>query len=98
MNLISWLNRKLEGDKPESNQVVAAKLAVRCNAEIVARILRRAEIHEAHGGYLARCSVLDTQAAGRIMNLERKLALAENRCASEFEREVERMLRVLREP
>lgn len=48
--------------------------------------------------YLARCSVLDTQAAGRIMNLERKLALAENRCASEFEREVERMLRVLREP
>lgn len=98
MNMISWLNRRLAGKQHESNESVRAKLASRCTAEIVARITRRAEIHEEHGGYHARCSPLDREAAERIIRLEARLAVAEGRSPGEFEDQVRKMLGILREP
>ncbi len=96
--MIAWLNRLLAGRRHDDNDTVARKLSTRCNAEIVARILRRAEIHEQHGGYPSRCSPLDRAAAERIIKLEARMALAEGRSLNEFEDQVARMLTILREP
>lgn len=90
---IAWLNRRLEGRRPDDNATVARKLRTRCNAEIAARLIRRAEIHEEKGGYAARCSPLDREAAARITSLERLLA-----DSGVFDRDVGRMLEILREP
>jgi hypothetical protein len=98
MNPISWLNRKLAGKPVDDPATIRAKLRDRCNAEITARILRRAEIHDGQNSYLARCSPLDREAAARITALERELALLKRGDANAFHRDVERMLAILREP
>jgi hypothetical protein len=90
----AWLNPPPQDDAA----TVRDKLRGRCNAEIVARLRRRAEIHEQRGGYVARCSPMDVVAAERISDLERMLALAEGRSIEEFDGEVHRMLAILREP
>lgn len=82
----------------EDNETLERKLRTRCNAEIAARLMRRAEVHEERGGYPARCSPMDRVAAERIRDLERRLALAENRDATAIDREFDRMLGILREP
>jgi len=87
-----WLNPLPQDDAA----TVQAKLHTRCNAEIVARLLRRAEIHEQQGGYPARCSPLDREAAQRIIQLERSLALAQGASASNVQDQVDRMLNILR--
>jgi hypothetical protein len=96
--MIAWLNRRLEGRRHEDNETVSRKLGTRCNAEIVARIARRAEIHEQRGGYSSRCSPLDRAAAERIIKLESELALVKGQEPHAFGDEVTRMLSVLREP
>lgn len=88
-----------KGSPPRDDPAtVQAKLQRKCNVELAARLLRRAEIHEEHGGYPARCSPLDRVAAERIKELERRLALAENRDATAIDRDFDRMLGILREP
>jgi hypothetical protein len=84
--------------EPETPDQVIRKLATKCNMEIAARLVRRAEVHEEHGGYPARCSPMDRIAADRIRDLERQLALAENRDPSVGDRDFDRMLMILRAP
>lgn len=87
------------GQKPvDDNETLERKLGTKCNIEIAARLARRAEIHDEKGGYPARCSPMDRVAAARIRDLERRLALAENRDASALDRDFDRMLGILREP
>lgn len=91
---LAWL-RPPEQDDPAT---VLRKLGNKCNAEIVARLLRRAEIHEEHGGYPARCSPLDRDAARRMQGLMCALALHEGRSSTEVIDEIEKILALLREP
>lgn len=96
--MIAWLNRVLNPDPPpDSPEEIRRKMSTRCNAEIVARITNRAEIHARLGGYHARCSVLDLEAAERISKLERRIAMLEGRDASAFDDTVKRMLGILRD-
>lgn len=74
------------------------RLRTRCNAEIVARMLRRAEIHDKSNLYLARCATLDRIAADRILDLERRLALAEKRDANQVSDQAHKFLAILRQP
>lgn len=82
----------------DDNETLERKLGMRCNAEITARLIRRAEIHDERGGYPSRCSPMDREAAARITALERELALARGGDPETFHRDVERMLAILREP
>lgn len=89
-----WLNPP----RCDDAATVISKLERRCSAEIAARLVRRAEIHEQRGGYVARCSPMDRVAAARILELERRLLLFEHRDAEAPRRDFDRMLNVLREP
>jgi hypothetical protein len=90
-----WFNKKITPDLIKQDR---ERLSGRGNAEIAARLLRRAELHDDSNAYLARCSTLDRIAAHRILDLERRLALVEKRDAQQVTDQVETMLRILREP
>lgn len=90
-----WVTPKREW---EGNDVVEARLRERSNLEIAARLFRRAEVHEEKGGYPARCSPLDRVAAERILFLEEKLAILEERPSSGIRDEFNRMVDITREP
>jgi hypothetical protein len=94
---VSWLNRLLNPNPTLDPEKVRAQLSKRCNAEIAARLVRRAFIHEEHGGYVARCSPLDREAAARITQLEQLLAVREDRDPLAFERQASAMLAELSE-
>lgn len=70
--------RALFSSKPKRVEQTPAQLEHllrdRSTAEIVARLLRRAELHLAPGAdsYLPRCSALDCVAAENMMRLEQK--------------------------
>jgi hypothetical protein len=91
---MSWLSPPL----PDDNNTVSRKLATKGDAEIVARLLRRAELHEQAGGYPARCSPLDRDAARRMCAMMRAHALSNGGDATAVDDEIQRLLGLLREP
>lgn len=90
-----WVTPKREW---EGNDVVEERLRGRNNLEIAARLLRRAELHEERGGYPARCSPMDRVASERILLLEEKLAILEERPSIGIRDEFNRMMDILRNP
>lgn len=63
---MNWMARKT----PQTPEELEQLLSDRSTAEIAARLLRRAELHDQSDRYLRRCSSLDRVAAENIRRLE----------------------------
>lgn len=97
MGMISGIIEWFNPPPPESNESVRDKLMDRSSAEIAARLINRARLHEEQGGYASRCSPLDLVAAERIMALEEELIACKDGM-SMIRARVACMLEILRRP
>lgn len=91
----NWFRPKASPSLTELSRLsdLEVKLASRCTAEIAARLLRRAELHDKENTYLRACSVLDRVAAENIRTLEGQ----NGKCMGDWLARRDMCLRLLRE-